>query len=100
MVDRGVADNLAHARVAAVLVCNQQRSGSAHKPRQKPLQAPRRHVACIGWLRDHASTALDDADNWRLISATTAFVRLVIGALVTLARLAADIGFVHLDDAM
>ena len=51
------------------------------------------------WTSNYPSAALQHADEWNLIGAASALVRFAAMRAIALARLAADVALVHLDNA-
>jgi len=96
VLDDGMRQHLGHAEITLVFIGDQAGPGRIDA---LPHEGP--HVAALHLLLGrrfgrYLATALDRTDHGSLVGAPAAFVRPVIVPSITLARLAANIGFVRM----
>jgi len=99
VLDDGVRQNLGHAEIALVFVGDQAGPGRIDALPHEGPHVPALHLLFGRRFSRYLATALDRADHGSLVGAPATFVRPVIVPSITLARLAAYIGFVHFHDA-
>ena len=100
VLDNGMGHHPGHAEIAFVFVRHQGGRLCVHPFPDKGPQVLTLHLVFLYGLRRDPAASLNGADNGGFPGAAPGF-RLVVGVVVVfaLAGLAADMGFVHLNDA-
>jgi hypothetical protein len=100
MVDGFVGHESLNVHVAHVLVCNECGSGYIDIVSNELVEALGFQLALFNWTGNNPATALNNPNNGNFRGTATARVVFAIRPNAALARLPADIGFVHLTDAL